>query len=590
MLSSNEKGIKSLKSEINMNINRNNANTNSKNSKETKPSYSMSNTHNQGRLISGKEKSVLAFPPNNMNVKVNLINQNINDRPYKLVDHNGYAADTSISKLNNNIKMNSNNITKINLINNRYIDNNSIKDRNTYHPNNFAKSECDNSKSFRSNGKKYTENKFTYREEEEMILKAKIWDNLSIEMDLAFPALLYKLVFKFEEKSAQNEKKNMNKFLSNNYSFYKIDTVKDWKSNMEMLLNDIITTDSSEIILIHSYLMLFVHAFFIENDISTCKEILYKIKENTKSLLYQKFEWLSVINLLEGLIVERKNYIECEEFYSKCLIYGLLLFGEPRGKGNYGNNFLLFPLWKIARQTCILENSLTNENFKEMFHSQDYVYKCMIENTNLNKQNNLYDENIKYSTEINTRKKTPINLKLKKLEIMKNRNLNISDIIFDEDINEGEIEDDSNLYVSENNFEFIYKLKYFPFPSISDIKTTYNEYFNSENFISFILKNLLSFNNWNQYNLYEEDVLNKLGLNCYSSTNNNSIEISSKTHIPTGSSYKSGISKKDKTAIFSIFMYEFLLDKLNYKKCPPDSAILSWGNNCHNETTHNVIY
>lgn len=57
----------------------------------------------------------------------------------------------------------------------------------------------------------------------------------------------------------------------------------------------------------------------------------------------------------------------------------LFLFGDPRGRGSFGNNFMLFPIWKIARQTCILENSLTNENFKEMFHCQDFIFKIMLD-------------------------------------------------------------------------------------------------------------------------------------------------------------------------------------------------------------------
>ena len=85
-------------------------------------------------------------------------------------------------------------------------------------------------------------------------------------------------------------------------------------------------------------------------------------------------------------------------------------------------------------------------------------------------------------------------------------------------------------------------------------------------------------------NLYDEDTLSKLNMNCYPI--NMSIDFTSK--LSYGGESKT--HRKEKGNIFSTFMYDILLDKLNYKKNAPNYILLSWGANMHNETTHNVIY
>lgn len=621
-LASSNKSLKPVQILSNNNTSQNivkitNVNTNSKASKDTKPSTSFNNTKNLDRKM-------IPLPNNLKPSKINNVNQ---DKPFKIIDtsnmgalniHNIHMAlstqqnfntteqnvDSSISKMKNNIKINSNNITKINNANNRYVESNyanstnnlaqsNINDRFTHIPssnNLYVQSEKSMSKERMP--EVVQKEKKDIINEEDHISKSKIWDNLAREMDLNFPPILHKLLFRLEEKTTKNNKnkKYVNKFLKPNYFFNRIDTVKDWKSNVEMLLNDIVTHDSSENVLLQAYVLIFIQAFYIDNDYSVCKEILYKIKEHLKMYLFFKFENLSLVNLLEGLLTERKNYIECEEFFSKCLIFSLLVFGDPRGRGNSGNPFMLFPLWKIARQTCILENSLTNENFKEMFHSQDYITRNFAE-LNFPFTNSLYDPNVHYINKEGLGYNTNRNSHRRKKNEFTNRDdpkIDLSEINFDDDINENQSldEDDfeKNFILSDNNFEIFNRLKYFPFPSISDVKTSYQTYFNSEIFISFLLKNIIPFNSSSSV-LYDEETLTRIGLNCYSVSM--SVELNSKAPIYTGGSFKSTISKKDKMNIFSPFMYDYLMEKMNYKKVYPDGIMLSWGNNCHNETTHN---
>ena len=69
----------------------------------------------------------MMFPTNPPKSKPALFNNNnINEQKiYKLVDDNKKGQNSAIGKINSNIKINSNNITKINMINNRYFDSSS---------------------------------------------------------------------------------------------------------------------------------------------------------------------------------------------------------------------------------------------------------------------------------------------------------------------------------------------------------------------------------------------------------------------------------------------------------------------------------
>jgi alpha-tubulin suppressor-like RCC1 family protein len=83
---------------------------------------------------------------------------------------------------------------------------------------------------------------------------------------------------------------------------------------------------------------------------------------------------------------------------------------------------------------------------------------------------------------------------------------------------------------------------------------------------------------------FDEDNLDKLGLNCYSIAPTSEITKFNSSSIKDG--FKS-TPKKDKAAIFSPFLYDYLMHKISYKNNPPNSIVLSWGNNNHNETSHN---
>ena len=82
---------------------------------------------------------------------------------------------------------------------------------------------------------------------------------------------------------------------------------------------------------------------------------------------------MAIINLIQGL--SNNNYIDNEEYFSKCLMLLLINYGDPRGRNNDSHGAMQFPLWEISRKTYKLEQPFINENFKEMYQALDYFDK-----------------------------------------------------------------------------------------------------------------------------------------------------------------------------------------------------------------------
>lgn len=522
----------------------------------------------------------------------------------------------NMSKIQNKIRVNSNNITTINIKNNNI---NEIL-------NDTSKSNIlINDPRMSKNQKSYVfEDKFDYTQS--LNDKTSFWELFSSEFDFNFPSVLYKMNYrKSNEKYSEKDNctlldtklNHINKYLRSHYLFYKIETIKDWKNSSEILFNDIVTNDNSECCFLQILFTILIHYIYVDFDYDIARENLNKIKDTLKCYYHYRLEDLSCLNLLEAAVVEKKKYIESEEYITKCIIFSLFLLGDPRGRNNYGNPFLLYPLWKISRQTLILENSLINENFKEIFHCQDHIFRNIIENNiNNNSINDFYDNTVFYHVESLIRKKIFID-KMKqikhkkkkndiknnhkdKIDYYKNNNMmNLSDIILDEN-KTSEFDDYKLFNLNEYNFKYLTKNKYFPFPSISDIKNSYQAYFQSDKFLSFLIKNILFFSEFDV--LYDEEILNKLNLNSFSimanvdyidninSQNDNFNNFNYKTATFSNTSTdKSSKKFKDKSNTLSPLMYDYLNDKMSFKRNLPYGVVLTWGNNSHNETSHNVI-
>ena len=560
----------------------------SRNNNEIKYVSSLEKSSNNG--INDENESSF-YLPNKLDAKISIkntdnsmakylkINNNIQDKIYKIIKFPINKMD--LPKINNNnLKVNANNITKINNINIRYTDN---------------KGNCNDSKSRSLNVRnrnlfpkkiKTGKNVDNY-EESDSIQQIKL--SLLDDLELPIPAILYKLNFVNEDNINSNKKgRDIYKYLSNRYIFSKIDIFKDWKSQLEILLNDSVSFDCSESIILNLYIILFLQEFFIESNFNNSKEQLYRIKDWMKTHNFYQPEQLAIINLLEGMITEKKNYVESEEFFTKSIIFSLLIYGDPRGRGNNGSIFLLYPVWKICRQSCILENFLIHENFKELFYAQDNQIKTLMENIykinkieNEIKLNEIKIENIKPQniSKLDSIKSNFQQIK-NSIEIQNKISNDISEIQLniEENLDEKLFNSKDSIKISLDNYQ-LFKQKYFSFPSISDVKTSYNSYFSSEKFISFFVRNLPIFLCSN--NIWNDDTLRFLNLNIYTPIDNDTY-----SNIESNSNV-SQKGKKPKGEIFSSYMYDSLLEKFNFKKTPPKGIVLTWGNNSHNETSHN---
>ena len=161
--------------------------------------------------------------------------------------------------------------------------------------------------------------------------------------------------------------RDYSKYLKNIYFFPELNIFEQWNIKVNKLFHGIISSDCEiESSLLKTLIYLFIITFFIEKKFEEANQINMKIKDLFKKDNYQlSLQELALINLFQALSSE--NYIDSEKQYSKCLILLLMKYGEPRGRNNDSHGILSFPLWKIARKTHKLEQSVINEYFKEMY-------------------------------------------------------------------------------------------------------------------------------------------------------------------------------------------------------------------------------
>jgi hypothetical protein len=156
---------------------------------------------------------------------------------------------------------------------------------------------------------------------------------------------------------------------------------------LEKIFGDIIPINPrTSYILIHFYFYYFINCYFVENNnIKECEKIITRINDIFKNkILYKQNNYNIIINILNGLLNDKINFLKTEKYCSKSLILSLIQYGEPRGRNNDGNNIMLFPVWKTGRNCMILDNNeILNENYKELFHCLFYLY----ESKKINKAN-----------------------------------------------------------------------------------------------------------------------------------------------------------------------------------------------------------
>ena len=292
--------------------------------------------------------------------------------------------------------------------------------------------------------------------------KIQFWHILFNNYHLKFPYNLYKV--------ATNTKSTplIYKYLSMYYSFFPFyndnysflgaqkknlknstpeinitEMLNEQELILEKIFGEIIPINPrTSYILIHFYFYYFINSYFIENNnIKECEKIISKINDIFKNkILYKQNNYNIIINILNGLLNDKINFLKTEKYCSKSLILSLIQYGEPRGRNNDGNHIMLFPVWKTGRNCMILDNNeILNENYKELFHCLFYLYdnKKSIKSNLSNIKENLIDKSIINDLYRNIEyNKKFFKKKAKKMEDLSYINININSQI-DHKNNEG---------------------------------------------------------------------------------------------------------------------------------------------------------
>ena len=340
---------------------------------------------------------------NTTNLNNSKFNLNSNNNRYNSSNSSGNNCKT-INAKNYNTNSNSNNINNICL--------NNIVINSKIHPNNMTPS-C-------SSGLISNHNRVFFGQEN----RSQFWHSLFNNYHLKFPYNLYKV-------ATQNSKSTslIYKYLSIYYSFFPFSSnnnygfvrninrdsnisnnnpeinisemLEEQKLILEEIFSNILSVNSkTSYILVHFYFYYFINYYFVEsNQIKQCEKIMSKINQIfERNILYKQNNYNIIINILNGLLNDKIDFLKTEKYCSKALILSLIHYGEPRGRNNDGNNIMLFPVWKTGRNCMILDNNeILNENYKELYHCLFYLYDNKRSNkSNLNeiKDSKLIDKNI----------------------------------------------------------------------------------------------------------------------------------------------------------------------------------------------------
>ena len=464
------------------------------------------------------------------------------------------------------------------------------------------------------------------------------WNDISDNIIITLPPLCYKMKFEFENLQKCNNILKDNYFINDSQIFF------EHFSKINSIFKDIYSCNGRiERTLLHSLVIIYVISFFVDRNNDECKNVLNKISQIYSSKCYYlSLADLSLINLFQGLSCE--NYLESEEFYSKCVMLILMLFGDPRGRNNDSHPLMQLPLWKILRKTMKLEKEQPGNNkyFYEMYKSLEF-FNSPKDKINKIENNYIFD----YEQNLNRNIKTI--LKLNDVFINEEEQFDINNYI------------NKKYFLNTNIFSdeliLLYIIKNFSFPLIEDDSNNVIKKIYSTEFVIYLFKQIQSILIGN-FKLYDETYMNefisdnilelntndinkkvnlketkrqgfnKSSINIKNNFQKNEIEFSpnqlinafnqgkkilelfsfntkfgkdslknnnarnsqikeiNKINIGDNPNFINIKNRTGKFGIFSHFLYDELLQKLSYKRNAPSGIVIAFGNNSHYECTY----
>ena len=450
------------------------------------------------------------------NLKINNVYSTNQNRKYAFIEN------MNINKFSNSTKKNQelNNEFEYEIKNNN-IEGNKLINNNIYE-NNDIKSKISSDKTMDETeilSPKINKNKIKSVTKSNNLAKIDIINFKEINEHILFilPANCHKIIFNFEKNKMRNNSDYLYSNLNQYYSIDNIQIIKDWVTINENIFKSITNSNNFiyENVLIKSYIFLFLYTYYFEKN---RKEFLV-INNKLLSLFKNNIQYninlneLAIINIIRALT--NNNYIQNEEYFSKCVMLLLMNYGDPRGRHNDSHGILQFPLWEIARKTYKLDEAIINENFKEMYQALDFFEKYKgICNISQKKNHVIFNHSFVDSIRNNIEKikimniKEDNNLYKKRKNNFENKNqdeLNDTESIFSMINNIEENPNDINInkdltdldislnksFFEKNNIEKMC-IEHYIFPSISSKINNVGRVFYRKEFIIYIIKEILS--------------------------------------------------------------------------------------------------
>ena len=438
------------------------------------------------------------------------------------------------------------------------------------------------------------------------------WKNICNKISISLSPICYKLILNYEQKN----KNDFSNYLKYEYIITSSEILKNWNECSLNVFRKIRScTGNAEFALLKTYIFLFIYFYFIKKNKEESKKILLDMKSIFNSEFYRiSFNNLAIFNLFQGLCLDKDS----EKYFAKSLILFLLTYGDPRGRNNDSHLIVQLPLWIISNEILKLNEIIIYEYFKEMFQALQYFEskrndpkmdssnKKVIDYLN-NIKNNIGDLLSLNMTNKNNSTNEKTNITYNNISTLKNKNKLVDSEISQKIIPPNNIinfQKNSDYFISNEIFNKNHidrgKIKNYLFPSINSKFSNKIDDFFDEDFAVYIFEQIQSIflnshkvldneyiNNFIHNDIFNQD--NVLNIHEASSSNDSTyFEPKMKEEVlnKTNNYKRKNKNENVKEDSFLGLLNKELLDKLSYKKNIPSGVIISFGNNTHNETSH----
>ena len=308
---------------------------------------------------------------NNNMMSISLSNNLLSTSNINITTKIGKVDSYMINNCNSKYNNNNNNITRKfqdeNEEENITISNNGMDDIS-----NSLFDHINNNQNFHSKNKFFNNNNETnnnfevtdkIKEKNPKISFKNILNNLII--DNFIPAKINKNIF-------NNKTQNiLPKYLISNYFISNEEIVIDYSNNIDKIIGETISFNGlAEMIIFKSNIYKVLKLIFITKNLKQAKELINTMREKFEKQYLFTFNQCAVFSFLESLTYEK--YKDSQDYYSKTLIFALFNLGDVRCRNCNGHPFILLPLYILCKITGYLDDSDTNEYFKEMFRCLNF--------------------------------------------------------------------------------------------------------------------------------------------------------------------------------------------------------------------------